>query len=113
MVEERPASVVFVAAWQALIGCVWLYQVGAYGEPFFKLLIAGLAISHFYSAFGLYNLCEWGRQRTVQLAVLDLLSAVAPLLSHHLSPFGALMQIGMPLYVLHALNDVDVRRRFS
>jgi hypothetical protein len=113
MVEERPPAVVLVAAWQALIGCIWLYQVGMTAEPFYKVLIAGLAISHLYASVGLYYLCEWGRQRTVQLAMLDVLTVLQLLLSNHLSPFGALLWIGMPLYVLHALNDADVRRRFS
>lgn len=110
---KRPPAVVFSAAYQLVLACVWLAQLGNVRGPVPFLLVASLAVSHLWAALGLYNLCEWGRQRVLQLSMFDALSVLPMLLGGHLRPIGALLQLGMPLYCLHALNDPAIRRRFS
>jgi hypothetical protein len=113
MSEKRPLAVVFVASWAVLLGLVDLVLMSSMPGALAKVVMLGLSASHFYAAVGLFFLCEWGRQRALQLAVFDVLNAVILLLSGHLSPFGGLLQVGMPLFVLHALHEGEVRRRFS
>lgn len=110
---KRPPAVVFSAAYQVVLAFVWLAQMGNLPGPLWFLLLGSWAISHLWAAIGLYNLCEWGRQRVLQLALFDALSVLPMVLSGHLRPFGALLQLGMPLYCLHALNDAEIRRKFS
>jgi hypothetical protein len=113
MDRHPPPAVSFAAAYQVVLGVIWLLQLGMMPSFLLRLFLFGVAFYHFRAAYGLYTLCEWGRQRALQLAVFDLLTAVSLWLGDHLSPLGALLQIGMPAYTIHALNDPEVRRRFS
>lgn len=113
MNSQRPTAVIYTSAYQVLLGLIWLYQMSAMPGPLLKVLVASIAFGHWYAAVGLYLMCEWGRQRTLQFAMFDLLSVLPMLLSQQISPWGALLQLGMPLYTLHALNDGRVRERFS
>ncbi|HAZ63725.1 MAG TPA: hypothetical protein DCZ72_08990 [Armatimonadetes bacterium] len=113
MSGQRPNAVVLSSAYQVLLGLIWVSQVGAMPNLMYKLLLLSIAGGHFYAAVGLYLLTEWGRQRAVQFALFDILAVLPKLFSGQLLPWGAVLQLGMPLYILHALNDRKIRERFS
>jgi len=113
MSNQRPSAVVFASAYQVLLGLIWLWQLGSMPGTLLKLLVASIAFGHWYAAAGLYMLAEWGRQRTLQFAMFDLLSVLPMALSGQISPWGAMLQLGMPIYMIHALNETRVREKFS
>lgn len=111
--QELSPAVVYTATFQVLWGLIWVFQAFESSLFLIQLLILSLSVGHFYAAYGLFRGFEWGRQRAVQLCGFDVLNAVYRLLTGHLSPLGALLTLGMPLYTLSVLNDEEVRERFS
>ncbi|NUP99873.1 MAG: hypothetical protein HUU35_08460 [Armatimonadetes bacterium] len=112
MISKRPPAVVFLAAWQMLLGLIAFYRVGEHNMPLWWIGLTVMGVWHVATAVGLYHLNEWARQRSVQLAVFDLF-ALLKVLFPYPSPFFALISLGMPLYSLTVLTDPNVRRRFS
>lgn len=114
MASRRPGAVDYAALFQVLLGLIWLLRAFEVPGVLPRLLIVGLAVSsHFASAIGLYFRYEWGRTRAIQISVFDILGTFHLLLVAHLTPFGALLQLGMPLYTLSVLADPKVRDSFS
>lgn len=114
MEVRRPSgAVLYAASFQVLLGATWLVRAFEFPGALPRLLLASIAASHWIAAVGLYRLYEWGRQRAVQLAVFDVLGTLHLLLTDHISPFGALLQLGMPLYTINVLNDSETRELFT
>lgn len=111
--SRRPPAVLFTAACQVLWGLIWGVRAVEFDGVLIRLLLLGIAASHLIAAYGLYRLMEASRQRAVQLSLFDVLGSVFALLSGHLTPLGAVFQLGMPLYTLTLLNDREVRAQFS
>lgn len=112
MTSERPLAVLYTAAWQVLLGVIYLFRAWQLGHPMAWVFFTGYGLYHAYIALGLYLLRESARQRTVQMAVFDIF-ALLPMLFPYPNPFAALFNLGMPLYTVTALSDPKIRRRFS
>lgn len=112
MNQRTPPAVLYVVAYQFLIAIMDITLATRIGG-LLSLLMIGIAVSHIIAAYGLARLTEVARQRAVQLAVMDILTVVFLLLNGHGTPWGTLLRVGMPFYVLSVLNDPAIRRRFS
>jgi len=112
MTSSRPAPVLYTAAWQILLGLIYLYRAYQLGHPVAWLFFTGYGLYHAYTAYGLYLLREAARQRAVQMAVFDIF-ALLQMLFPYPNPFGALFNLGMPLYTITVLTDRRVRLLFS
>lgn len=112
LIRERPAAVLLIAAWQVLLGVITIYQARQLDQLIWWLVLVAFGGWHLVTAYGLYNLNEWARQRVVQLAVFDMLGLLQMLFPYPY-PYGALLKLGMPLYTMVVLTDTRVRRLFS
>lgn len=112
MIPKRPAAVLLTAAWQILLGLIGLVRATQFDNPVWWIGLTVMALWHIATGVGLYYLCEWARQRAVQLAVFDIF-ALLQVLFPHPYPFGALLKLGMPLYTIVVLNDRRTRALFS
>lgn len=113
MTSQRPAAVLYTAAFQVLSGVIWLVQAADMPGVILRVVVVTFGVSHFTTAFKLWQMSEGGRQRALQIAVLDVLGALQRLAFGHLSPFGALLFLGMPLYSISVLRDRGLRQRFN
>ncbi|MBI2300375.1 MAG: hypothetical protein HYU66_15755 [Armatimonadetes bacterium] len=113
MTAQRPPAVLYTAAFQVLTGLIWLVQAADMPSGFMRWFLVWFGASHFVTAYGLWQMSEWGRQRALQIAVLDVLGVLQVLLFGQISPYGALLRLGMPLYSISVLRDRNLRQRFN